>query len=178
MPREIHDRVFQTRTRILGREASVWYHLWRIRQPRRRLGAHRFFLSFWRCSRISRQVNFIPFDTCRVEHAPKGHDDTISIEYPGCGPAVRTVRMTTFLSSPPFGPPGTPPSLPALDTFKNADSRGLSTPGSGGGALKENPSRLQSTGTRSRACDPTKGRARQSPGQHNRSQWEAGRLER
>jgi actin related protein 2/3 complex subunit 1A/1B len=31
-----------------------------------------------------------------IEYVPKGHDSTISIVYPGSGPAIRTVRITTL----------------------------------------------------------------------------------
>ena len=117
-----------------------------------------------------------------VEHIFKGHDSTISIVYPGSGPAVRTVRISTLplvtlvwtsedaivaaghdcqpyvfsgneggwkligslddtsapksALSPSRFSPGGPGRLnsAAFNTFKNADSRGLSSPGGGGGS--------------------------------------------
>jgi len=111
-----------------------------------------------------------------------GHDSTITIVYPGSGPAVLTVRVSTLplvtliwtsedaivaaghdcqpyvfsgneggwkligslddtsapksALSPSRFSPGGPGRLnsTAFNTFKNADSRGLSSPGAGGGS--------------------------------------------
>ena len=46
--------------------------------------------------RIRRRAHFIPFHARPVKHAPEGHDSTIGIVYPGSGPALCTVRMTTL----------------------------------------------------------------------------------
>jgi len=127
-------------------------------------------------------VHTVSFSPSGDALAFAGHDSTISIVYPGSGPAVRTVRMTTLplvtlvwtsedaivaaghdcqpyvfsgnesgwkligslddtsapksaLTPSRFSPVG-PGRLnsAAFNTFKNADSRGLSSPGGGGGS--------------------------------------------
>lgn len=125
---------------------------------------------------------FHSFHRRNVEYIRKGHDSTISIVYPGSGPVVRTVSMTTlplvtlvwtsedaivaaghdcqpyvFLGNegrwklagslddtsapksaltPSRFSPGGPGRLnsAAFNTFKNADSRGISGAGVSGGS--------------------------------------------
>ena len=106
------------------------------------------------------RARFIPFHTHRVE-APKDHDSTSNIAYPGSGPGVRTVRMITLPLVTQLDPEGrTARPLTRSRTRIPGVSRVLVVEVE---ALTENPRCLRSTRTRSRACGHTKGRGRRSP---------------